>query len=271
LDVPAGVAVSVPFDVTGTALDPDDFSLTAPGPVVFSAGATTAAIGVDLVSDTMDEYDETAVFTLTAPTNAQLGAPTVHTLTILDDDAPVSVAFVNSGRSFSESDGVVGVSLALSAISGKPVSVPFVASGTASDPADYTPSTSPLVIPAGNPGGQISLALVSDTLDEPDETVVLTLQAPTNASLGSPNVNTSTLLDDDAPPQVLFTTASQDVNEAAGSALIGVDLSAPSAFVITAPFSVSGDAVDPDDYSLSTSAGIPARRDFQVGRAEPGQ
>ncbi|HIF41228.1 MAG TPA: hypothetical protein EYQ74_09035, partial [Planctomycetes bacterium] len=253
LDVPAGVAVSVPFTVTGTALDPDDFSLNTPGPIVFNAGATTAAIGVDLVADTMDEYDETAVFTLTTPTNAQLGSPTVHTLTILDDDAPVSVAFVNTGQSFSEGDGVVGVSLALSAISGKPVSVPFVASGTASDPADYTASTSPLVIPAGNPGGQISLALVSDTLDEPDETVVLTLQAPTNASLASPNVNTSTLLDDDAPPQVLFTTASQDVNEAAGSALISVDLSAPSGFVITAPFSVSGDAIDPDDYSLSTS------------------
>jgi hypothetical protein len=92
----------------------------------------------------------------------------------------------------------------LSAVSGQAVTVPFsVGAGSTATGGgtDYTLSTStPLSIAAGGTTATISLAIVSDGVVEPDETVVLQLGAPTNAGLGAVSTHTITIGNDDAPP-----------------------------------------------------------------------
>lgn len=57
------------------------------------------------------------------------------------------------------------------------------ANGTASAPGDYTAATGTLIIPAGDTTGTISVPVVGDTAAEADETFVVNLANPSNATL----------------------------------------------------------------------------------------
>jgi glucose/arabinose dehydrogenase/N-acetylneuraminic acid mutarotase len=252
LSAASGLAVSVPLTTSGTATLDGDYSLSA-NPLVVPAGQTSATLTLTLIDDPTDEDDETAIVTLGAPTNAILGASTVYTATVTDDDSPPSVQFVNAGQAAGEAVGTVPVTVTLSLASGKPVSVPFAATGTALDPDDYSLSATPIVIPVGALTADISVTVVNDLLNEADETVALSLGTPTNASLGAQVAHTLTLTDDDSPPTVEFQLTASSVAESGGSTVLTVDLSAVSGQDVTVPFTVSGDALDPEDYGIDVS------------------
>ena len=131
----------------------------------------------------------------------RLGATTVHTATITDDDLPVTptVAWAVASQSSTGETGTLTVTAQLSAASASSVSVPFAVSGTATG-ADYTISASPISIAAGATTGTATITITADTLDEPNETVILTMGTPTNATLGATTVHTATITDDDAAP-----------------------------------------------------------------------
>lgn len=198
LSNPSDRDVSVPFSVSGSALAGADYSHSA-SPLVIPAGMTGVSITVTPIDDTRSEGDETAVFTLGAPVNAALGAITVNTLTLTDDDPLPSVAFAAASQSAGEAAGVVMIAVSLSAAADRTVSVPFTISGTATDGADYTRSQSPLLIPAGMTGVSLTVTITDDALSEGDETATFTLGAPSNATLGAIAANTLTITDNDAP------------------------------------------------------------------------
>ncbi|RLC65831.1 MAG: hypothetical protein DRI48_06125, partial [Chloroflexi bacterium] len=79
-------AVTVNYAVTGgTATSPNDFTLTA-GTLTFNPGEMTNNISATILDDAISEGDETIVVTLSDPNNAILGANTVHTYTIKDNE-----------------------------------------------------------------------------------------------------------------------------------------------------------------------------------------
>src|SRR6185295_14876694 len=55
-------------------------------------GVTTQTITVKAIGDLIDEADETFTVTISNPANATLGATTVSTVTITDDDAQPSIS-----------------------------------------------------------------------------------------------------------------------------------------------------------------------------------
>ena len=74
-----------------------DYTL-ASGTLTFNPGVTSQVVNVTVVNDALDEDDETVAVTLSAPSNATLGAQTTHTYTIADDDATPSVQFAAASR-----------------------------------------------------------------------------------------------------------------------------------------------------------------------------
>ena len=73
--------------------------------------------------------------------------------------------------------------------------------GTAAAGADYVATSGTLSFAAGETAKTFSLTVNDDSIDEPDETISLTLSEPTGgASLGAPSTATLTIADDDAPP-----------------------------------------------------------------------
>ena len=93
----------------------------------------------------------------------------------------------------------------ISATSGKDITVDYTVTGTATGSGtDYTLANGTLTIPAGNTSGTITIAsIVDDALDEANETVIVTLSNPSNASLGSDDAHTYTINDDDDAPSRL--------------------------------------------------------------------
>ena len=139
----------------------------------------------------------------------------LHLVTVLDDDATPEVSFVAASSSAGEGAGAASVEVALSAASGLPVTVEFLPSGDAVEGVDYAlGSASPLVIAAGQTSAQIPITLLDDGLDEADETVVLTLGAATDATVGAVGAHTLSILDDDAQPTVGFDLAAASAGEA---------------------------------------------------------
>ena len=104
------------------------------------------------------------------------------------------------------------------------MTVPFTVNGTAVDPADYGIDVSPVMIAAGAQSALVNLTLVDDLLDELDETVVLGLGIPVNATLGLQPSHTATITDNDAAPVVQFDLASSAVLEGAGAHAMSISL-----------------------------------------------
>ena len=180
-------AVVVPYSVSGTATEDIDYSIDN-SPVTIPAGGAQARIEITVYDDSMDEDDETIVVSMGTPTNATKGTPSVHTITIFDDDPEPQLYFTSSGQTVAEDVGSVIVVAQLSVISGKDVTVPFSLSGSAELGVgkDYTITASPVTIPAGISSVDIVIDVVDDDERESDEDVVVTLDTPTNATLGSP-------------------------------------------------------------------------------------
>jgi hypothetical protein len=70
--------------------------------------------------------------------------------------------------------------------------------GTATSVADYTPANTTVTFASGETTKNISVVIIDDTVDEPDETLTVTLSNPTGgATLGTQTSATITITDDD--------------------------------------------------------------------------
>ena len=122
------------------------------------------------------------IVTLSSPSNATLGSDDAHTYTITDNDSVV-VDFNSTSSSGAESVSSKAITVDLSA-STQNVTVDYAVTGTATGSGtDYTLANGTLTISAGNTSGTITIAgIVDDGLDEPNETVIVTLSNPSNAT-----------------------------------------------------------------------------------------
>jgi hypothetical protein len=94
----------------------------------------------------------------------------------------------------------VTVTVVLTASGGLTVTLPFTVGGTAALGSDHDLADGVLTFLPGETMRTLTFAVVDDALIEPAETVVITLDAPQNATSGIPAVHTVTLLNDDVAP-----------------------------------------------------------------------
>jgi hypothetical protein len=253
LSASSSQTVTVQYAVTGgTATSPADYTISGTQ-LTFNPGVTSQNVPITVVNDTMDEDDETIVVTLSSPVNATLGTNTTHTYTITDDDNPPTVQFSSTGSSGAESSTSVNLAVTLSAASGKTVTVNYAATGgTATSPADYAISGTQLTFNPGVTSQNVPVTVVDDSLDEDDETVVVTLSSPNNATLGANTTHTYTIQDNDAAPTVQFSATSSAGDESVASVNLEVTLSAVSGRTVTVQYAATGGtATSPADYTIS--------------------
>jgi hypothetical protein len=195
----------------GTATAADNDYQPATSSIVVPAGLVSDTILVNVVGDTKSEGNETFGVTLTGAINAVLGAPVSATGTILNDDAEpalaiddVSLAEGNSGTT------AFTFTASLSAVSGLSVQVNYVtADGTATlADADYVAASGTATIPAGSLSTPITVLVNGDLTPETDETFLVNLSNPVNASIAD-GQGVGTILDDDQPAAVGGTTVTR--------------------------------------------------------------
>ena len=142
-----------------------------------------------------------------------------HTYTINDNDNTPTIDFNTASSSGAESVSSKALTVDLSGPSGEIVTVDYAVTGTATGSGtDYTLVNGTLSIPSGTTTGTITIAnIINDTADEPDETVIVTLSSPSNATLGSNNVHTFTILEPEGVRDVSFAAANSSGAESVSS------------------------------------------------------
>ncbi len=154
-------------------------------------------------------------------------------------------------QSTSEEISQLNITVKLSQVANEDVTVPFTLAGSATEGVDYIGPLSPLVIPAGSISADIELTVIDDLIVESTETVIVTLGQPIGATLGTENIHTATILDnDDATPLVTLTSSALSIQENAGQLLLNINLSTASEFDVTVPITVTGNATLGIDYQL---------------------
>ena len=236
----------------GSALAGSDY-LPFEARVNFADGDSAAkTVFVSITDDALDEDDEHFELTLTnASGGARIGELDLTRVTIVDNDDPPSLSFVQATSIASEADGIVKVIARLSAPSGRTIYALYSLSGTAELGADYGLASDRVFFVPGATESAIEIALVNDTLVEPDETLIFSLQTPENATLGEPRTHTLTITSDDTvrAGSLHFATDMLRVDESAGTVSIGITRSAGSESAVSVRVrSVDGTAIAGSDY-----------------------
>ena len=219
------VEYSTVADTAEAGADYSDAVESVPGVVRILAGRTSAVAQVSTVQDILDEDLEQLKLVLSDPVGAVLaGGEAVGT--IIDDD-PEPLLSVDDPEATENGDGTpVTFTLRLSEESGRVVSVSYsTVDSTAKAGDDYVAvSNGRETIAAGAQTAQVPVALVNDDFEEEVERFLLELSDPSNAGFGD-NVGAATILDDDAPPQILIDDAAATYEAAGASVSFAVRLS----------------------------------------------
>ncbi len=249
-------SISVNFSVTdGTATVTADYDAFSPTNLTFSPGSTTQYITPSLNEDALDEDAETIELTLSGPTNATLGTNTVHTFSIIDNDATPTIAFTSGSSSGNEGSLTADVQIGLSAVSGRDVSVNYSVNGSSTatgSGTDFTLGSGSKTIPAGQQYATIQITDINtDALYEADETVIIDLASPTNATLGGQTQFTFTIINTTALPVIQFTGTSSNGAENLSPATIEIS-STQSGLDASIDYTVTGTATGGgQDYTLA--------------------
>jgi hypothetical protein len=198
---PTAAAVSVNYSVSdGSATSGSDYKAVPPGTLTLTAGVTSKTFVVPILHDTLDEANETVNLVLSAPTGgALLGPRSSAVLTITDNDSGGALRFSAATYSVGETGTYVTITVARTGGTASGVTVDYATGGgTATAGVDYTGNSGTLTFASGQTSRTFTVYSLTDALDEPNETVSLTLSNPTGgATLGTPNPALLTITDND--------------------------------------------------------------------------
>ncbi|KAA1258967.1 Calx-beta domain protein [Rubripirellula obstinata] len=236
--------------------------------IVIPAGMLFAEKTINVIDDSIDEFDESLTLTIDSATFATPTAGNQVDYTIIDDDAAPTV-LLTATETIDESAGIGTYTATLSALSEKDVSVTLEidVSSTATLVDDYAaPATLEITIPAGSLSGILTIDAEEDSLDEVDETVVMSVIDTVNADpvpvVATDHVATTTIIDDDLAPTVSLSFDSLVIPETGGQVDLQLTLSAPSSQEITVTLNTFGTATGGDvDYT-----GVPPTVTFLAGQ-----
>jgi len=110
-------------------------------------------------------------------------------------------ASISTGTTIvSESNGMTGFSISLDETNntGSAVTVGYTVSGTADAGTDYTALSGSATIADGSQEVVVNIVVTNDTDEESDETIIITLAAGNDVSVGSSGSVTLTITDDDS-------------------------------------------------------------------------
>lgn len=193
--------VAVSYAVTsGSATGGADYTLAA-GTLTFESGVDLVLpLPLMVINDALDEVDETLLISLSSPVNGTLGSTLAHQRTITDDDAAPGVGFAAASSSAQESVSPRTLTVALSAASGRTVTVQYAVTGGSAtgNGTDYTLTKGTLTFAPGQTSNSVAAAVKDDFIVEPPETFVVALSSPGAASLGGTTAHTVTIANNDS-------------------------------------------------------------------------
>jgi Calx-beta domain len=224
----------------GTAAAGSDYVAVSATVLTFNPGETSKTVNVAVNGDLIDEDNETFTLNLSNATGGATIADAAGVATIVDNDTS-TITIADAGKAEGNSGtSVLNFTVTLSRVNSRTVTVQYAtANGTATAPSDYVAASNTLSLPAGATTGTIPVTINGDTTGEPDETFVVNLSSPANATIADGQA-TGTITNDDTP-----TIPVPDVSISEGSATdltYTVTLSSPASQTVTVNYTTA-DAV----------------------------
>lgn len=202
------VDVAVPFTLAGTAVSGTDYTAPASREAIIQSGNASATITLATTDNELDESDKTVTVTIGAPAVEGIFLSSVPseqaaTATITDNDDSPKVSVAGPAAAAGEGENLV-FTFTLTPFSEQQVTVPFMLGGTATRGTDYTPpSDSSVMFAAGETTLTLTIITVDDLLDEEEETVTVSLEAPLTNANPAENIAdqtaSGTIADNDLP------------------------------------------------------------------------
>ncbi|NOT84082.1 MAG: hypothetical protein HOP02_04710 [Methylococcaceae bacterium] len=252
LSSPATQTVTVAYQTNlGTATGDGVDYINDVGVLTFAPGESSKPIKLQIVGDTLVEPDENFTVSLNNPSNtALLGANSIATVIIKNDDAIPTLSFKDASVSIIEGNGgnqppkQAALTVNLSAPTTQPVTVAYQTNnGTAlGNGVDYDNTLGILTFAPGEISKVINVPIVGDTLQELNENFSVALKNPSsNAILGTIANADVTITNDDITPILGFKVTNVSVIEGTGNnpinqATLTVELSAPAAQAVTVDY-----------------------------------
>jgi uncharacterized repeat protein (TIGR01451 family) len=212
----------------------------------------------------------TVTFAVTVDTGLAADSPIVNTASVTctevstPTDATVTstatlprISFSGSTYSVGEGGGQAVITVTQNAPSSVETRVNYATSNsTAQAGSDYAASSGTLIFSPGTTTLTFTVSIINDVLDEYNETVNLALSNPVSATLGTPNVATLTIVDND--PQPSLTIADVSVIEGrTGSvnAVFTVTLSAQSGRTVAVNYATADNSATTGDSDYTANSG----------------
>ncbi|MCX7999463.1 MAG: hypothetical protein N3A69_11020, partial [Leptospiraceae bacterium] len=148
-----------------------------------SGGSVNIGLGNTEISLNPTELQSTITFSSGGNNNSNSNPPSSNQPT---------VQFANSSSSGLETVNNISIPVVLSAASSSTVTINYTVSGTATSGADHNLSNGTLTFNPGETTKYITFTVTNDLSAEPNETIIITLGSPINATLGANTTHTYT-------------------------------------------------------------------------------
>jgi len=241
--------------LSGSGSDPDGGSLN------YSWAQTAGTIVTLTDSNTLTptfyapNVTETLTFKLTVTDDSGQSASDTVNVNVTAGDPAGSLQFSSITYSANEDDTNATITVTRTGGSGGTVGLSYAtADGTANSPDDYSYTSSTLSwANADTENKTFTIPLVNDSNVEANETVSLFLLNPTGgATLGTKNA-TLTIVNDDVPGTIGFSSTSYSINENGTSATITISRTVSSNGAVSVNYSTAnGTATAASDYTANS-------------------
>ena len=252
--------LSLSYDLGGSAVENTDYRITNSGNVFVAAELSSVDIPITIIDDDVIEEDETIELILTSQTGYTVGSDNIHTLTIEDNDEPVSTTVTLAAfPKHVEEGNSVRITATISLEQSSDVEIPLEYIPVAPYPAtadDYRPLPI-IIIPAGELAGVGDLHTIDDDFYEEDETFTVAIvedELPEGVESGSLFSEEITIINNDSdPPVQAQLSVDPRMVEEGESIMVRVELAAelssdveiPLEYIPVAPYPATADDYHP--------------------------
>jgi serine/threonine protein kinase len=196
----------VNYIVTGNTASPGSDFAPVSGTLRFASNQTVQSFVVPILNDNIREPEESLTLTLSNPQNGALGRDRQASLTIFDDDEPLTIQF-SAATSLAnlpryetmEGQGRITIEVVLNPAvpQGQQVQVDYVTNNlSALAGEDYVEATGSLLFNPNDRQQRLTIELLNDRITEPDERFSITLRNSRGATINTPQAEVIVINDD---------------------------------------------------------------------------
>lgn len=189
LSNPYNSAITIALTSTNGTAGATDYASVSTN-LVINAGARSASIVINTISDTLDEPSEN--FTITATSAAISNSPVSQLFTIMDDDGLPEITINNASAL---EGGNASFSISIFPVNTNATTIQMVTGTRTAGTSDFTATSMLVTIPTGTSSTSFSVPTILDTLQEATETFTVSGIVTSGNTFNTTFTGTGTILD----------------------------------------------------------------------------